>query len=164
MSPEEFVDRAAARMKADGSEVSSVPLSMGPAEVGYRGEFRMRWAATKLHLFTVAVGVAEATPAMFGAVVTETLAYADATKGKMRGMQNGIAVIPIVAATTVGAEATAAAEARPEKGMAAFLLPALVDLPAETVHTYTGRILWGSMYASWLRERLAAAMPALTAR
>src|SRR6266498_3086270 len=75
-----------------------------------------------------------------------------------RGFQSGVAIIPALVAETVTEPARAAALARPKKEFAAFLLPAIVDLATGQTFSYQGRIVWGTIYASWLRARLAAAL------
>jgi hypothetical protein len=90
----------------------------------------------------------------------EAVSYAKATKGTLRGLQSGVAVIPALVAESVTEQASAAAAARPKKEFAALLLPAIVDLGNGQTLSYQGPIVWGAMYASWLRARLSAALPA----
>jgi hypothetical protein len=161
MNAEEYLQGAARRLQEDGSQVSRVQLPGGSALVGYQSKFRMSWAATKLHLFTVLYPTGVATDGQLAALSRDAVNYAKATKGALRGFQTGVAVIPILVADTVTEQARTAATARPKKEFAAFLLPAVVDLPSGRTFTYPGRIVWGALYASWLRERLSAtlAMP-----
>lgn len=155
MSVDERVELIREQMLADGNDVSLVQLRSGPAVVGYKSKFRWRWLATKVHLFTVVVGVPQATNEVLAALTSQALEYAKTTKGKLRGLQTGVAVIPVVVATDVTPEARSTVESRPEKGFAAFVLPAIVDAQAEQTYSYHGRVIWGGMYASWMKERLA---------
>jgi hypothetical protein len=143
-------------MLADGNVVSSVQLECGPALVGYQSRFQWKWVATKLHLFTVVVAVPVATSENLAAVTAQATDYAKRTKGKLRGFQTGVAVLPALVADEVLPEARMAAEARPKTGWAVFVLPAIADLNAQEMYSYRGRLVWGGVYASWLRERLGA--------
>ena len=128
MTLEEYVQEASERMRADGSSVSVVSLTGGPAVVGYQSRFRLRWMATKLHLFTVVVSVPQATIDVVSSVTAQGIDYAKKTKGKFRGFQSGVAVIPVVVAAEVLADARAAVETRPAKSFAVITLPAIVDI------------------------------------
>ena len=158
MTPEEYVEQAAERMRADGNDVGPVDLPVGRATVGYRSEFRVRWGATKLHLFIVVLPLPVATGEWLTALGRAAAEYAKATKGQLRGLQSGLAVIPALVASEVRPDAREAAEAKPGKEWAVFSLPTVVDLAASQTYTYRGRMVWGAAYASWLRERQAAAL------
>jgi hypothetical protein len=159
MDAAEYLQGAAQRLQQDGSQVSWAGLPGGQALVGYRSQFKLSWLATKLHLFTVLYPTAAATDAELAALSRDAVEYAKATKGALRGFQSGVAIIPALVAETVSEPARAAALARPKKEFAAFLLPAIVDLATGQTFSYQGRIVWGTIYASWLRARLAAALP-----
>jgi hypothetical protein len=156
MLPSEYVDEAARRMAADGSAVSQVVLPLGPAVVGYQSRFRLRWMASKLHVFTVVVPVSRATAETLRGATEQSINYAKQTKGRLRGFQSGVATLPILVAAQATPDALAAAESRPPKDWAALTLPAIVDLTSGRIHSFRGRLLWGALYAAWLRERLDA--------
>ncbi len=118
------------------------------------------WLATKVHLFTVLYPTEVATDAQLAAISRDAVGYAKATKGTLRGLQSGVAIIPALVAQSVTEQARAAVTARPKKEFAAFLLPAIVDLGSGQTLSYQGPIVWGAMYASWLRARLSVALPA----
>ena len=160
MNAEEYLQGAARRLQDDGSEVSRVTLPGGTALVGYQSKFRILWLATRVHLFTVLYPTDVATDTQLAAFSREAVSYAKATKGTLRGLQSGVAVIPALVAESVTEQASAAATARPKKEFAALLLPAIVDLGNGQTLSYQGPIVWGTMYASWLRARLSAALPA----
>ena len=159
MHPEQYLHLAAQAMQADGSAVSQVALPGGPALVGYQSEFKLRWMATKLHLFTVMVAVPAATPQGLDALNRDALDHAKRAKGRLRGAQTGVAAIPVLVATHVTPEARAAVQAAPKKEFAAFTLPAIVDLSAGEVLSYQGTAFLGFVYASWMRKRRDAACP-----
>jgi hypothetical protein len=144
------------RMVADGQVVSEVQLPSGPAIVGYLSRFRLAWFATKLHLFVAVAAVDSGTAPLLSGLTRESVDYAKVTKGSLRGLHTGVAVMPILVCRTVPADLAAAARAKPGKEFAAFNLPAVIDTTNGLVHTYRGRIVWGAVYASWLRERQGA--------
>jgi hypothetical protein len=137
-----------------------VPLPGGPALVGYQSKFRFRWVATKLHLFTVVIAVPEVTREILDSVTTQAIDYAKKKRGKLRGFQTGVAVIPIVAGSHVQPDARAAVEERPAKIFALILLPAIADLETAETYTYRGRLVFGAIYTAWLRERQKVVLPA----
>jgi hypothetical protein len=150
----EYVDEATNRMAADGSAVSQILLPIGPAVVGYQSQFRLRWIATKLHLFTVVVAVPDATAETLQQATEQSVGYAKQTKGRLRGLQSGVAAIPVLVTERPTPDSIDAAESRPSKGWAAFTLPAIVALTSGRIHSFRGRTLWGGIYSAWLRERL----------
>lgn len=156
MQPQDYVEAAAARMAADGSEVSRVQLRLGPAVVGYRSEFRLRWAATKMNAFIMVVPVAVATLDVLDDATEQSLGYAKEQKGRFRGFQTGVAALPVIVSSNVEADARGAVESRPSKQFAAIVLPAIVDLSCGLIHRYSGRLVWGAAYRAWLNERLDA--------
>ena len=85
---------------------------------------------------------------------TEALSYAKEKKGRLRGFQTGVAVMPVLASGTVAPGAIAMAQSRPTRGFAAFLMPAIVDLSTGGSYFYDGRIIFGAVYSHWLRERM----------
>jgi hypothetical protein len=156
VNADEYVEAAAARMDADGSEVSRIQLPVGPAVVGYRAQFKLKWFATKLHAFTVVVPVPAATLDVLTDATQQSLDYAKQTKGKLRGFQTGVAALPVLVSSEVSPDARATVESRPSKKFAAQTLPAIVDLSSGQIHRYEGRLVWGGIYDAWLRARLDA--------
>src|SRR6266487_1010735 len=112
MNAEDYLRDAAGRLRDDGSEVSRVAMPGGTALVGYQSRFRIRWLATKVHLFTVLYPTVVATDSQLAALGQDAVSYAKATKGNLRGLQSGVAVIPALIAQTVTEPARAAATAR----------------------------------------------------
>ena len=96
MDTAEYLKLTAAALAADGNTIANVLLPGGPSVVGYQKQFRLRWMATMLHVFTVVVSVPLATPEFLHDVNVEAIAYAKRTKGSLRGLQTGVAVLPDV--------------------------------------------------------------------
>jgi hypothetical protein len=158
MTPEEFLANTTSNLKEDGYSVTETDLPGGRATIGYQGKFRWRWVATKVNLFTVVSTRPEVTADDLSAHISQSIEYAKKTKGKLRGLQTGVAVIPILASNAVTPEAAELARSRPVKGFAAIAMPAVVDLSAGQSYVYTGRLILGAIYTTWLRERMTAAL------
>lgn len=158
MSPEEYLSLIAERLRADGAEVTTEYFRGTPAVVGYRSEFRLRWMATKLNLFTVALAVPLVTPEKLKHFSEEVLDYATSQKGRFRGLQNAVAAIPVQIGSQVNPEAILSAETKLIRRFSAFAWPAVVDLSTGRVHSHQGRVAVGGIYASWMRQQTAVAL------
>jgi hypothetical protein len=159
MSPEEYTAIVAQRLESDGATVSTQPFRGGPALVGYRPKFKLQWMATRLNLFTVVVSQPSVTAAALEEFSQEALAYALGQKGTFRGLQNGVAVIPVMLGTQVAPDAAAMARDKLIRKFSAFAWPTVVDLSTGTVHRHQGRVLVGGIFASWMRQQTKVALP-----
>lgn len=159
MHPQQYVQYAAQAMQADGNQVSSVALASGYAMVGYQSQFKLKWMATKVHLFTVVAPVPVATPEAVVGLTQESLDHAIRTRGNLRGLQTGVGVIPVLVSPHVTPEAWDFVQQSPKKEFAAFSLPAIVDLGRGEVVSYQRTPAIGAMYYGWMRKRRDAALP-----
>ena len=107
MSPDEYLDAAARRLLDDGAQVSTHQLRGLTAVVGYRADFRWRWVATRLHLFTLLISVESVTSGGLEQLTNDALDFAVGQKGRFRGLQSGVAVIPVLIGSRVDTEAAA---------------------------------------------------------
>ena len=138
MTPENYVHTVGARLEAGGFEISRPDLPGGTALVGFRSEFRWRWLATK---------------------VNESLDYGVRQKGRGRGLQADVAVIPgLVAQEPEDATVYAATENLITR-FAAFAWPTLVDCTAHQVYRNDGPVVAGRPYATWMRHQIAEPFP-----
>jgi len=160
MSPENYLRLVAERLQADGAKVSTELFRGVPAVVGYRPEFRLRWLATRLNLFTTVLHEPVVTPAALKQFAEDALDYATYQKGQFRGLQNGVAAIPVMIGSRVDPEAITLAETKLIKRFGAFAWPAVVDLSTGRVHSHQGRVAIGGIYASWMRQQTALALNA----
>lgn len=158
MSPEEYLSLVAERLQADGATVTSEKFRGVPAVVGYRPEFRLRWMATRLNLFTVVRPESVVTPAGLKAFAEDALNYAISQKGRFRGLQNGVAAIPVLIGSEVHPEAATFAQTKVVKRFGAFAWPAVVDLSTGQVHSHQGLVALGWSYASWMRQQTTVAL------
>jgi hypothetical protein len=149
------------RLRADGCEVTIEDWGGTPVLVGYRGDFKMRWMATKLHLFTIAAPATLVTAAALEAFSTSTMDYVLARKGQLRGFQNGVAVFPALVGTEVEPAAAAWAQEKQRVKFAALARPVAVDVRTGAAAAYRGNPTLGFIYAAHLRSKLNAYFPVL---
>ena len=162
MSPDEYLKLVEARLSAEGATVTKEDFNGIPAVIGYRPKFRLRWMATKLNLFTIVIPQEAVTEAALQRFTDDALAYAIARKGQLRGLQTGVAAIPVIVGSQIEPAAIAFAEKKIVKKWSAFAWPAIVDLSTGAVHTHQGRVAIGGIYASWMRQQTAVALKAPT--
>jgi hypothetical protein len=123
MTPSEYLEETRARLRRDGNEVAEVPFTGGPVLVGTQLKFRLRWLASKLHLFTFVACAPDATAELLTKLTADSLSYATAMKGSFKGLGVEIGVIPALVSERVLPDARQLAERRPATHLAAFTLP-----------------------------------------
>jgi hypothetical protein len=158
MQSDEFVAGVGQRLQAGGAVVNWQTLAGGPALVGYQARFRLRWMATKLHLFTVVAANASADAASLAQFANDALDFAIRSKGRLRGLQVGVAAIPILAAETVDGTAIEFAQNRLIRRWSAFAWPCAFDLGSGRSYFHEGRVTVGGVYANWMRSQTAIAL------
>ena len=156
VSPQEdgYLSDVVRRLKADGNTVTTVQLPSGQAIVGYQTAFRLKWFATRLHLFTMVVPAAQVSAATLKRSVEEAIAYAVGRRGVFHMLQGGTAVITAVVGADVSEDARNSALSPPKKRWMVLPVPLLVDSANDAQYMYTGRKLWGAAYTSWLDARV----------
>ena len=164
MKPDAYLQAVKQQLAANGSDVYETDLPSMHVVVGHISQFKWKWFATKLHLLTIAMYIPELNVSSYAAAVNEASTYAHTQKSKFHGLQVGLAVNVIIATQAVDTETIALASSKPPKEFAKLTTPAVVDLLQATTHTYTGKIVWGAAYTSWLRLQLAAALPHIEPR
>ena len=156
---EDYLSHAAGRLTADGATVSSGQIGGLNAIVGYRSQFRLSWMATHLHLLTVIAAKPDVSAGDLPAFVDAALDYAKAAKGQWRGLQSGVAVIAALIGHQVDPGAAAYARDQLVRKFAALAWPVVVDLSTGQVHSHQGRVAIGGIYAGYLRQQTAIALP-----
>lgn len=159
MNPQEYLDTVADRLRGDGAAVDTAVLPGGEALVGYRSQFRLRWMATKLNLFTVVRSVPEVTASALENFSNEALDHGVKLKGRFRGLQTGVAVVPVLVGELVEPSAAEYARTVLVRRWSAFAWPAVVDLDRNVVSSHQGSVTIGGIYASWMRQQTAVALP-----
>ncbi len=159
MNADAYLHAAHQRMAAGGYQAGPVQLRGGTALIGYRSDFRLRWMATKLHLFVAVLPVAAVTPDYLRAFAEDVLGHAKATKGGARGLQSGVGAVAALVSDRVEDAAIGYAQRELVRGFAAFAWPAVVDLGRGQVFSQTGRPKIGAVYNGWMREQIAVTLP-----
>ena len=159
MSADEYIKEVASRLRADGAEVTTESMRELTMLVGYRSQFRLRWFATRLNLFTIIGSVQTVTVAGLEQFSKDAIDYAIARKGQFRGLQNGVAVIPVLVGERIEPDAATYATDTLVRRFSAFAWPATVDLTSRHVYKHEGRVLLGGVYADWMRQQTAIALP-----
>jgi hypothetical protein len=77
----------------------------------------------------------------------------------LRGLQTGVATIPVLVGQSVDVSGETFARRQLIKRFSAFGWPVAVDLSARRVYGHEGRVYLGGLYAGWMRERISAALP-----
>lgn len=154
-----WADDAAARLLASGYREVPASLAERHARAFRRRDFRLRWFATALHTFVVLAEAPTADVASVRGYVDDAVRWAKKAKGGLpRGMQTGVAVLPVLAVGSADQEARREASRRPDKEFAALRLPVLVEIVPGVVSTYSGAMVWGMVYTDFLgdQQRLVA--------
>ena len=158
MSPDEYIEVVASRLRADGAEVSAESIGGLTTLVGYRSQFRLRWMATRLNLFTIVGSMQTVTVVGLEQFTNDAIDYAISRKGQFRGFQSGVAVIAVLVGERIEPDAVTFAKATLVRRFSAFGWPAAVDLISPHVYHHEGRVLVGGIYAGWIRQQTAIAL------
>ncbi|MFE2290361.1 levansucrase [Streptomyces sp. NPDC059452] len=142
------------QLAADGCGPRWEQWGGAPVLVGRRADFRMRWAATRLHLFTVATVVPEVTVQTVEGFMRQTLRYARDTKGGLPvGFQTGVGAFPVLVSERVDPAAMAWAEEKQRNQFGCFARPVVVDATHGYAGFYQGKPMVGLVYASHMIEK-----------
>ncbi|MFC9496330.1 levansucrase [Streptomyces sp. NBC_01474] len=153
-SARNYLASVESRLQADGCATRWEDWFGVPVLVGRRADFRMRWMATNLHLFTVAAAVPEITPQSVDAFTSQVLTYAKQNKGGLPvGLQTGVAAFPVLVSERVDPAAMAWAEQQQRNRFACFARPVVVDSAQRYVGFYRGKPALGRVYASHLIDK-----------
>ena len=119
-----------------------------------RADFRARWVLTRLHTMVLLADADAVDVADLESFADDAKRWAKRNKGGLpRGLQTGIAVLPVLVADAATPAAVSFAERRPDKDFAAVALPMLVDTGTGRLHAYSGQIIWGAVYRMFLGEQ-----------
>ena len=151
----QWVAQSAGRLREDGyRDAGRHRIGGYDAVVLRRADFRMQWALTRLHTMVLLASSDAVDAADLEGFGDEARRWAKRNKGGLpRGLQTGIAVLPVLAADEVTPAAVSFAERRPDKDFAAIALPMLVDVRAGRMHAYSGSLIWGAIYRMFLGEQ-----------
>ncbi len=127
--------------------------------VAYRSDFRWRWMGSKLHTLVVVSAAPVATDDGLARFAKSSLEWGKVTKGQMRGMQSGVAVITAVVADHADDSAVEFARTKLVRAYAAFAWPVLVDLGRGQRVSHVGHPMVGALFTGWMRQQIAAVLP-----
>jgi len=147
------------RLKDDGATVSESNVGSVSAVVGYRAQFRLRWLATRVHLFTVVASVPYVNVQLLQQFTNDALDFGVKERGRFRGLQTGVGVIAALVSGSVDSEASTWATTELVDRRGAFAWPALVDLSSGRRFSHVGAVRRGGLYANWMRHQIATALP-----
>ncbi|MBB1244916.1 levansucrase [Streptomyces durbertensis] len=143
-----YLAGVAERLAGDGCSVGWDNWAGAPVLVGRRADFRLRWAATRLHLFTIAAEVPEITVPVIDSFTRQAMRYAKDHKGGLPvGLQTGVAVFPVLVSDRVDPAAMWWAMERQRMEFACMARPAVVDTARRAVGYYRGKPVVGRFYA-----------------
>jgi hypothetical protein len=157
-----YIEATAARLIADGCGVQSEDWNGTPVLVGYRSDFRLRWMATKMHLFTIVAPAPIVAPAGMEAFANTALDYAQGRKGQLRGLQSGVAVFPALVSAHVDPTALAWAQQKQLVRFGSAARPVAVDVTTGGVGCFRRTPALGWIYAGHLRRKLDLYFPPAT--
>ena len=159
MDPYAYGQVVGARMQEAGYAVDGRHLASTGAVSGYRSQFRLRWAASRLHLFVTLGTVEVVTAEALEAHTRATLEYAKQARGGARGLQSGVAVVAALVGTTATPDAESYARTELVRHFAAFGWPVCVDLTSYRRTSHEGRPHVGALFTSWMREQIDLTLP-----
>ncbi|WP_240670003.1 hypothetical protein [Actinoplanes solisilvae] len=143
------------RLLADGGTVTHEPLGL----VGYKAETR---ALVRAHLLVVAAKAGPVDQNLLADFAAESVDLAVERKGRWRGFQSAVVVLPILVAESAGDDAVAITQ-RPARldvdGFAVLAQPAVVDLSAGRSHIFQSVRIWGYAFNSLIKRKLALYLP-----
>lgn len=158
-STQDYLDVVRQRMVADGCVVTDEVVGSMPAVVGYRAQMR---ALTRVHIFAVAAQAERVDEEFLGAFVDDVVMLGWDRKGKWRGMQSGVLVLPILVTESADAAATALTNKAYRLNLAGFatlVQPAVVEVPDGKVWTFRGTRLMGYAYNSLIKQKYNNYLP-----
>lgn len=168
MSPEELLERAGEQMRALGWDVALVDPSHARGYVGYLSKFRLRWVASKLHLFVFVVAAPDLTLDALTSITDWSVEHARRQKGVTR-QQVGVAVALVLVTSTPDPRVRSAVEAGSGPsvrymvdhsfGGDILIERAIVDADTGVVYGDVKRRFWGRIFRPWVRSQMKAVLP-----
>lgn len=159
VAPEEYVEMVRQRLVADKCAVTDERLGAESVVVGYRAQFR---ALTRIHLFTVVATMNQVVEGDLRSFVNDVVGLGLERKGRWRGVQSGIIVLPVLVTEAADPSATALTQKAYRLNLAGFAVmtqPAIVDVRAGKVWTFRGTRVWGFAYNSLIKKKYEAYLP-----
>jgi hypothetical protein len=155
VSSDAWTDAALTRLQAAGYKAIEVDQAVLPGATAVRrSDFRLTWFLTRLHTFVVFLAVDHATGPDLSAITDLAAQWAKRVKGGLPvGIQNSVAVIPVIVCANADEPARLSALAKPRKRFGMMTFPMLVDPVRRFVATYSRTVAWGIAYVDFLAEQ-----------
>lgn len=155
-----YLEALKQRLESDGCTVHAQRSEGRQLLVARRADFRLRWMATRLHLFTLASVVPVVSPAEIEAFTAWAQDYAIGQKGGLpRGAQTGVAVFPTLISEAVDPQAARWAAAKQRLRFACLGRPVVVDARTGGASCFRGIAAMGFIYGGHLRRKLDQYFP-----
>lgn len=156
MDTQQYLRNVEARLAEGGFAVTPhADLGGGTACVGHRSEFT--WLAmSRMHLFFCVEAVDTVTSGGLEEFAQRAVGYANAQKGALRGLQSGLAVVPVQIGAAVQEDARHFAQHQLVRKFAAFAWPVAVDATQEVAYRHLGRPTIGAAFTGWMRRQVDA--------
>lgn len=155
MDPQQRLAEVAGRLADAGYALRpSAEVGDTTALVAQTSQFRWRWMATRLYLLFYVQAVETVSVDGLERFASAALADAVAAKGRLPGLQVGVAVVPVQIGATVANGARRYAQHQILRGYAAFAWPVTIAAADGAVSRHLGRPAVGAVYTSWLRRRI----------
>ena len=148
---QEYINRA----KENFTDAREAVIGDYCPTVIYEEFFKWKWLATKLKIFSFVSYAESIDEQLITHYSSSCLKYAlKNRRGLPRGWQNGIVCYSILASEKIGLDAVKYASSRPPKHYGAFEIPVIIDLTNNELLFYRDKIIWGSLYDSFLKNFL----------
>jgi hypothetical protein len=153
MTPSTYLDGLATRLADDNCDPQRQTWDGATVLVARRADFRLRWMASRLHLFVIASTAPEVTLDGIEQFMATATQYARDHKGGLpAGLQTGVAVMPALISDRV--EPAAAWAMEKFRGLFACIQrPTIVDTSTGIVSQWRGVSALGAVFAEHLRRK-----------
>lgn len=124
--------------------------------LGRRSDFKISWALSRLHLFTLVAVVPQIGPQDIENFTNWALDFAKQRKGGLpRGLQTGIGVLPCMVSAQVHPDALSWAADRQRLRFACMARPVVVDTTTGVVAAFRKIGAFGLVYSPHFRRKIA---------
>ncbi|GAA4676801.1 hypothetical protein [Nocardioides nanhaiensis] len=157
---EGYVQGLEQRLLADGCSTQRATVPGYDVLVARRSDFRLSWGLTRLHTFTIAAVRAHVTVGLIQDFTERCQTFATDHKGGLpRGLQTGVAVLPVLVGARVDRQAVEWASSQQRVKFACLARPVVVDAASGEAHAFRGTAMLGVIYSRFLVQRLATYVP-----
>jgi hypothetical protein len=147
-----WIEQAAGRLRADGyTDLGEVVVHGRTVRALRRKDFKVQWLFTQIHTFVVFDPMDQVDAGVLSAFSQAAGTWAKSVKGGLPlGFQTGIVLFPVLVAQHASPAAHEEAQRVPGKNFGALHTPILVETATRSISHYTGSMLWGVIYQSFI--------------